>query len=235
MIAVILIKSQTPENIGFIARSMANFDLNKLVLVAPECNHLEEGAKKTSKHAKNILEDAEIREYTYFYDLELKKDYDLVIGTTSVIGSDYNIRRTPLSLEDFTEKIDQKKKIAVVFGHSGTGLNNDEVKKCDFLVTIPSSKNYPALNISHAAAIVFYEIFKKIGKEKINSHINPASVKDREIIMEKLSNILNNLEFQTEEKKQTQLITWKRIFEQSMMSKREAFAVLGLLSKLEKD
>jgi len=230
MITVVLIKPQNSSNIGFISRAMANFDLHKLIIIEPLCNHLDNTAVKTSKHALTILKRAKVKKYDYFSNI--KKDFDLVIGTTSVLGTDYNIPRTPIQPDEFVNKINNEN-IALVFGNEGTGLNNDEIKKCDFIVTIPTSKKYPALNISHAASILFYELYKIKGKNKINKDIAPVTAKEKEIIMKKLIIILNNIKFSTKEKKETQVITWKRIFEKAMMSKRESFVVMGLLKKIE--
>jgi len=231
MISVILLRGKNPSNIGFIARAMANFDIESLILIAPECNHLEDAGLRTSKHAKNILEKAQVKPYSYLQ--AIRADFNIVVGTTSVMGTDYNIPRTPLSPEKFARKIDNQK-IALVFGNEGTGLTNDEIGQCDFLISIPTSREYPALNISHAAAIIFYEIYKQTGKNKITSHIKPASVREKEIIMKKMNNIINQISFSTPEKKHTQQVTWKKIFEQSMMSKREAFVLMGLLRKIER-
>ena len=103
----------------------------------------------------------------------------------------------------------------------------------DFIVTIQSSKSYPTLNAAHAATIIFYEIFQKIGKEKVNEHIITATKIEKEIILKKVGNILNKMEFSTEEKKETQRRIWKRILGKSFMTKREAYALLGFLRKLE--
>ena len=230
MITIVLIKPQNTNNIGFIARSMANFDLHKLIIVEPLCNHLANEAIKTSKHAISILKKAAVKKYDYFS--KIKKDFDLVVGTTSVLGTDYNIPRTPLTPEEFVNKINNEN-IALIFGNEGTGLSNEEIKKCDFIVTIPSSKKYPALNISHAASILFYELYKVKGENKINKDISPITAKEKEIIMKKLNNILNKIEFSTKEKKETQIITWSRIFQKAMMSKRESFVIMGLLKKIE--
>ncbi len=230
MITIVLIKPQNPNNIGFIARAMANFDLHKLIIIEPLCNHLDKEAVKTSKHAISILKKAAVKKYDYFS--KIKKDFDLVVGTTSVLGTDYNVPRTPLQPEEFVKKIN-KEKIALVLGNEGTGLSNDEIKKCDFIVSIPSSKKYSALNISHAASILFYELYKEKGLNKIDKDITPVTSKEKEIIMKKLNNILDNIKFSTKEKKETQIITWQRIFQKSMMSKRESFVILGLLKKLE--
>ena len=69
MITIILLKPETSANIGFISRAMANFDLNKLILIDPKCNHLDEDALKISKHSKNILKKAVVKPYDYFNEL----------------------------------------------------------------------------------------------------------------------------------------------------------------------
>jgi TrmH family RNA methyltransferase len=230
MITVVLLKPQTSANIGFIARAMQNFDLSKLIIIEPLCDYKDEEALKTSSHAKDILEKARIKKYEYLS--KLKQEFDLVIGSTSVLGTDYNIPRTPLLAEEFSNKI-SKENIAIVFGNEAHGLSNEEISKCDFIVTIPSSKKYPALNISHAATIIFYELYKKLGKNKLNNHITPITRKEKEVIMKKFENIINKLDFTTEQKKQTQIITWQKMFEKAMLSKRESFVILGLLKKLE--
>ena len=230
MITVILLKPETPENIGFICRAMANFYLSKLTIINPLCDPLDEQALRVSMHAKDILNKASVKNYDYF--LRLKNKFDLVVGTTSVLGSDYNIPRTPLTPEEFSKKITDEK-IALVFGNEGTGLNNDEIKNYDFIISIPTSRKYPAMNISHAASTIFYELYKKKGLDKINSHIKKASHKEREILMKKIENIIQKTDFSTEEKKETQRKAWKNILEKSMMSKREAYAIIGLLKKVE--
>jgi len=48
--------------------------------------------------------------------------------------------------------------VGIVFGREGTGLTNAELDQCDATLTIPTSTAYQTLNVSHAAAIVFYEL-----------------------------------------------------------------------------
>jgi len=42
MISIVLIEPEVPGNVGAIARSMANFDFSRLVLVKPNCNYLSD-------------------------------------------------------------------------------------------------------------------------------------------------------------------------------------------------
>jgi len=226
MISVVLVEPETPGNIGAIARSMKNFGLKDLVIINPKCNHLDDESLFRATHAKEILKKAKVKKHDYL------SRFDYCIGTTAIIGSDYNIPRSPLTPELLAEKISEKKsKFALIFGREGTGLTNKEILKCDFIVTIPASKKYPTLNLSHASAIIFYELFKK-NKLKSNSHIITASKKEKDVLDHYISKQLDKMEFSTKEKRDTQKRVWKRIIGKSLMTKRELFAVIGFFKKL---
>jgi TrmH family RNA methyltransferase len=222
MISIILVEPENSGNVGAVARVMANFGFKDLFLVNPKCQHLNDEARCRAKHAQRILENAKISKLN-----ELKFDY--LIGTSAVIGSDYNIPRSPITPEELARKVKRKANIALLFGREGSGLSNKEILKCDFIVKIPSSKKYGTLNVSHAAAIVLYSLFKDRG-----FGIPAATKKEKDVILEKLDEILDKLEFTTTQKKETQKRTWKRIIGKAMLTKREAFAVLGFLTKLRK-
>jgi TrmH family RNA methyltransferase len=232
MISVVLIEPETAGNIGAIARIMRNFEFSELVLINPKCNHLSKEALDRSTHAKSILKKAKIKKINHL------KTYDYLIGTTAKLGTDYNIPRSPITpeqLADKLSKINKKLNIGLLIGREGTGLNNKEISMCDFIVTIPSSIKYPTMNVSHATSIILYEIFKKQPKEKSNEHIIPATNKEKQVIMGYFNKVLNSVKFSTKEKKQTQKTVWKRIFGKAFLTKREAFAVIGFLKKINKD
>jgi len=227
MISIILVEPQTEGNIGAVARVMKNFDFKDLVLINPKADHLAREALDRATHAKTILKKAKVKDFSYL------SRFDYLIGTTSMIGSDYNIPRSPLTSQQLAEKISKVKgKIGLLIGRESTGLNNEEIKKCDFVVAIPASKKYPTMNVSHAVSIILYELFKKLGKGKINEHINFATKKDKEIILKSINKVLDKIEFSTKEKKETQKIVWKRTIGKGLLTKREAFALIGFFKKL---
>lgn len=230
MIEIILLEPEKAENLGSIARVMKNFEFGKLVLIKPKIKKNDSKALIVSKHAKDILKNSKIKQFSYL------KKYDYLIGTTAKLGTDYNIPRNPISAEDLSNKlskIDIKKvKIGLLIGREGIGLKNNEIEQCNILVTIPASKKYPTLNISHSLSIILYEIYKKLGENKSNSHINFATKKELDIINQYFRKILNKVKFTTKEKKVTQKKVWKRIFGKAMLTKREAFSVMGLFRKL---
>ena len=225
MIYVVLIEPEMAENVGFTARAMKNFGLKELVLINPKCKL--DKAVKTAKHAKDILKKAKIKKIDYL------NKFDYLIGTTSKLGTDYNIPRSPLTASQLAEKINKKNKIAVLFGREGTGLTNKEILKCDFVVTIPASRKYSALNISHAASIIFYELFKRAKEKKSDFHIIAAKKKEKDILLKNINKILNKIKFSTKEKKETQKKVWKRVVGKAFLTKREAFALIGFFKKLK--
>lgn len=225
MIDIILIGVENSGNIGAVARCMKNFGFKNLFLVEPEAKITEE-SRKRAKHANDILDKTKIIKKT-----ELKK-YDYLIGTTSKLGNDYNIPRCPLNPEQLSEKIIniKNKKIGIVFGREGKGLYNHEIEMCDFLVTIETDKKYPALNLSHSVSIILYELSKGNDK-KIGQGINPISKNEKKILLDMIKIKLNKMKFSTPEKKNTQITVWKKVIGKALLTKREAFALMGFFRK----
>lgn len=233
MISVVLVEPEIPGNIGAVARLMGNFDVSSLVLVNPKCDHLSSEAIARAKHAGSILKKAKVVKWSVI------KKFNVKVATTAIVGSDYNLPRSPLSPEALSEKlvsVSSRSKIAIIFGREGEGLSNKEIADCDFSVTILSSNKYRTLNLSHSVGIILYELFKKqssVKKENKSSH-PLMSEKEKEVILKTFGKIFSKLPFSTKEKRETQKTLWKRIIGKSFMTKREAFAVMGFLRKIEK-
>ena len=225
MIYIVLMEPENAGNVGAVARLMQNFGLSKLVLVNPKCNHLSSEAIARSKHAKNILENARL--------VRKLAGFDACIATTARIGTDYNVPRSPLTPEQLACVLPQKGKIALLFGREGQGLHNDEIRRCDFVVHIPSNETHPTLNLSHAVGIVLYEVTKTGFTERLSKGFAPASTKEKELLLKRLDDLLDSMSFPTETKKETQRRVWRRLIGKSFLTKREAMALFGFFRKLK--
>ena len=152
------------------------------------------------------------------------------------MGSDYNIPRTPLTPKQCAEKIakNNKLKVALIMGREGDGLTNEELLECDCVVTIPTSLQYPVMNASHAASIIFYELFKARSESKSTDHIAPATAVEKMVLLDVVEDVLAQMPFVTEDKRETQRRVWKRLVGKSFMSKREITALIGFLKKMKK-
>jgi len=229
-IFIALMQIEYPDNLGYIARVMKNFDLHNLILIDPKVKKDNFNAIMKAKFAKEILDKAIIlKDFS-----ELRKNFDYIVGTTAALGTDYNIPRLPLTPSVLADKLKETKgKVCILFGRDGSGLTNKEIRQCDFVVTIPTSRKYKTLNIAHSAAIIFYELSKNLISENILSHIKPISQKEKDVILMLVNKAIDNMSFTTEEKKQTQRELWNRIIGKAMLTKREAFALIGFLRKIK--
>jgi tRNA/rRNA methyltransferase len=230
MIHIILLEPEHEGNVGAICRAIANFGFKDLVIVNPKCNLESDELYRRAKHSKSIVKNIKV--------VKRLPKYDLLIGSTSKLSNDYNVARTPLSAEQLAEKltgIKTKKNIGLLFGKESIGLTNKEIAKCNFLVSINTDKSYPVLNLSHAVAILLYEIHRKQGKTKLLEEIEPATQTELKQMEKMTADIIDKANFNVPGKITKQKQIWKNIFNKSMMSKREAFGVMGLLSKIKKN
>ncbi|MBT3323816.1 RNA methyltransferase [archaeon] len=213
---------KTPGNIGALARVMKNFGFKDLVLLNPKCNHLEDEAIHRSTNARDVLESAKVVD---------KLNYDTIIGTSSIVGMTYSPRRCAISPEELS-KMDLKGKVALMIGREGDGMSNEDLEMCDIIVCIPSSKDYSALNVSHAAGIIMYELFKT-SENRVGNDTSYASREEKDSFMKLLDEKLNEMDFIDEEKKNTQRTVWKKLIGKRNLTKREITILFGFMKKIK--
>ncbi|HME86936.1 MAG TPA: RNA methyltransferase [Candidatus Nanoarchaeia archaeon] len=220
MITVVLVEPALAGNIGSICRVMKNFGVSDLVLVDPKCDHLSSDSIKMSVRADDVLRNAKVA------DRKILKTFDVLIGTTAKTGTDFNINRVPIDARELRSVVPKKGKIALLIGNEADGLNNEDIKKCDFTVTIPANPKYPTLNIAQAVGILLYELFESghtAGKFPL------ATAREKEQIEKLLNEALERMKFNTPMQKETQRRVWKRILGKSFLTKREAMSLMGFL------
>ncbi|MEF8848973.1 MAG: TrmH family RNA methyltransferase, partial [Candidatus Thermoplasmatota archaeon] len=120
-----------------------------------------------------------------------------------------------------------KGKIGVVFGREDYGLYNHEIAKCDVMVRIPSSEEYPTLNLSHAVALVLYNLF--VNRDFIPYEKKEMSVLEREKIYSFFSDLLDAIDYPAHRKGKT-LIMFRRILGRAVLSKWEFHTLMGIIS-----
>ncbi len=217
-VRVILVAPKFEGNIGAIARSMANFDVSELYLVHP-CE-IGDDAYRRAKHGADILDNAKIVDSI---DEALEGCF-LVAGTSGVTTKgDRNYIRIPVSAREFAQKVENyNEKIAILFGREDIGLLQDELARCDILVHIPSSDEYPILNLSHAATIVLYELFGK-GIEAPE----PADQEEKERMFEYFDALLDNIDYPEQRKEYTSAM-FRRMMGRAVPSKYEYNTIMGV-------
>jgi len=162
---VVLVEPSFEESIGFVARAMKNFGLSNLHLVNPK-TVLGPSGRMRGGHAQDVL-DSIVGHRSLKDALE---GLHLSIGTTAQRSyAASNLVRKPMTPRDLGNVLrDQAGTVGIVFGREGTGLTNVELGQCDATLTIPSVSEYQTLNLSHAAAIVFYELHTAAGESSMD-------------------------------------------------------------------
>ena len=242
---IILVRPEHTANIGSIARIMANFDFENMVIFNP-IEHVENifsyETHGFAMHGANILKESQIIqvEGQENHLPKLKKyinRFDLVLATTAK-GSRYtNLKRLAIFPEELTIPSSiEPFKIAILLGRESRGLTNDEISLADIILRIPTGLNYPTLNISHACGIILYEIFKKINKLNIGRGKNPvlpASRENRQVLYKIINNIIEKLKIRAH-KKENVFLAFRNIYERSFISRKELSLTIGLFSKVDK-
>ncbi|MCE2716456.1 MAG: 23S rRNA (guanosine(2251)-2'-O)-methyltransferase RlmB [Pseudomonadota bacterium] len=147
MNVAILDQITDPHNVGAIWRSCAVFGITAIVTTernsAPESGALAKSASGALEfvpriEVKNLAASlAELKEYGFW-----------------IYGFSEHSKAT-------LQKFSFAKKTALIFGNEGDGMRSLTMKNCDETLQLPTSKNFQTLNVSNAAAIALYEVFKQ--------------------------------------------------------------------------
>lgn len=153
--AVVLVRPQEEGNVGAAARAMANFGLERLILVEPAAP-LRGTARAFAVHAEAILDRAERAP-----DLRTALGgFARVVATTGARDRPWPSRLiSPRELAGALAADAPATPTALVFGPEPSGLTNAELALASLLVRVPTSPAQPSLNLAQAVLVVAYELF----------------------------------------------------------------------------
>ncbi|MDX2289332.1 MAG: RNA methyltransferase [Hyphomicrobiaceae bacterium] len=152
--AVILMEPQLADNIGMVARAMANFGLDDLRLIAPRDGWPNEKARVAASGANYIIDDA----VAYAGLPAALGDLNWVAATTA---RQRDLRKPVLTPEtavaELRRRIAGGERVGLLFGRERNGLETDEVANADALIMIPVNSRFASLNLAQAVLILGYE------------------------------------------------------------------------------
>ncbi len=212
MVSVIFVEPESPGNVGSIARCMKNFGVGTLILVNP-CSLT--GAQKMAMHAKDILENAVIVDS--FTDA--LAHVDVSVATTSKTAGIVRAAVAPHHLRTVPGDI------GIVIGRESRGLTNEEIEQCDCVVSIPTSKEYPALNAASACCIILYELFQP------ETPVPPQPRMHRKTILKECEKIADIIE-KRDHRKRIWRIVIKRALSTAFLTDRETTVLLGFFRRV---
>ncbi|MEM3526555.1 MAG: RNA methyltransferase [Candidatus Jordarchaeaceae archaeon] len=225
-IKVVFLEPENAGNVGAIARAMKNFELKELVLVNPKYNDMLEAEIRTM-HGIDVLKNMNIVNTLE----DAFSDVDFVVGTTAKTGMNYNVLRTTITPDSLVGRLrNVNGKIALLFGRESIGLTNEELEKADVVVTIPASSYYPTLNVSHAAAIIFYEIYKSQAHRKRYAPRSSSKL-EKEKALEYFSLILKDINYPAFKSRIAERV-FRNVISRAFISGREVYTLIGVLRRI---
>ena len=155
--AIILVHPQLGENIGMVARAMANFGLAELRLVNPRDGWPSEKAISAASKADHVIDAARV-----FSSLEeAVADLNFVYATTARDRYGYKEVRSPVvAANTLRQRFRAGEATGILFGRERTGLTNEEIALADELVTFPVNPAFASLNLAQAVLLMSYEWMK---------------------------------------------------------------------------
>ena len=152
-VRVVLVRPETPANVGACARIVRNTGATALDLVEPGDFRTVE-CWRTAWGAHELLEEARV-----FDNLE-----SALAGIALAVAFTGRRRSEGPVVEDVRDAaaaiagLAKNAVAALVFGPETNGLTNDELSLCGRVAVIPADPAQPSYNLSHAVAIAAYEV-----------------------------------------------------------------------------
>jgi 23S rRNA (guanosine2251-2'-O)-methyltransferase len=147
MLVVILDQITDPHNMGAIWRSCAVF--GAVGVIATERNSAPESGvlAKAASGALEVVPRIEVKNLATSI-AELKELGFWIYGFSE-------------HAKDTLQNFSFAKKTVLVFGNEGDGMRSLTMKNCDQTLQLPTSKDFQTLNVSNAAAVALYEVFRQ--------------------------------------------------------------------------
>lgn len=229
-VAIVLVEPQGPLNIGSVCRSMANFGFSDLRLVNPQTDHLCEDARKMAVKAGALLESARV--YETLADALSDRQYSL--GTTRRFGRYRDDFLSPDGAGDYLANLGSTVRSALVFGREDRGLHTEELDLCQRFITIPTSDDFPSMNLAQSVTLCLYELSKSISAGQNTSHGDAvlASTAELENMFGRMRNALTNIEYLDVSNPDHILRTYRRIFGRAGLMERDVRVMQGLWRRI---
>jgi TrmH family RNA methyltransferase len=211
---------------------MANFGFNQLMLVAPEASPNDADARKLSAQGEPILHRARI-----VSDLaEAAGDCLQIAGTSARTGGLF--RRQSAGPPDIViprlVEASGSGPVAIVFGPERDGLSNAELTRCHWLIHIPTSPAYPALNLAQAVCICLYEFHRtRLPTRSGTGEQLPAHFAQQEEMFNHLERALRDIGFLFGNKEAALMHALRHLIGRAQPTPMEVDLLHGLARQLE--
>ncbi len=220
-LVVVLHRTQDLVNIAGVVRVMKNFELRDLRLVAPvlyDAYRIEGIAHNTG----DVLQ--RVRQFDSLE--EALQDCVHVVGLTARQRSAKRNAMRPREAAPEMLEAAETGPTAILLGPEDAGLTNEELDRCQRIVTIPTNPRYSSLNLVQAFSIIAYELllardvarpFKAPRREAI-----PATQDEVERLFADAERALEAIDFFKTRLRAGVMRTFREVLHRTPLDQREA-------------
>jgi len=151
---VILVRPQLADNIGAVARAMANGGLFHLRLVAPRDGWPQETAWRMASGADRILDAATVHATVAEAVADLHHVFATCPRPRHIIKPVLTARGAAAELREICAR---PLRAGLLFGPERAGLDNDDMAAADTLIRYPLNPAFMSLNLAQAVMVMAYE------------------------------------------------------------------------------
>lgn len=228
-IRIVMDHTSHPGNIGSAARAMKTMGLNRLYLVEPQ-RFPHADADALACDARDLLENARVC-----------ASLDEAL-TGSVIAAGLTARRRDLQNPclDVREAarrlvdIAATQEVALLFGNEAHGLSNEELNRCQYVISIPTDSAYTSLNVASAVQIMAYELrMATLSTTPVSSETATlAPLEDIEFFYLRLEETLKRIQFLDPDHPKRLMPRIRRMFARTQLEKEEFSILMGILKQI---
>jgi len=230
-ICIVLVGISHPGNIGSAARAMKTMGFGSLRLVAPARFPATE-ATVMAAGADDVLDGTAI----YADVASAVADCGLIIGTTA--RSRHMPWRVlePRAAAREAAAASRESRVAVLFGAERTGLSNDDIERCQLLLSIPTGATYTSLNVAMAVQVVAYELLLALRDGDVGSAergVPLASAREMEHFYVQLEQVMEQADFRDRNGEGHLMARIRRLFNRAVMDQNEVNILRGILTSVQ--
>jgi tRNA/rRNA methyltransferase len=233
---IVLVEPQLGDNIGMVARAMANMGLSELRLVNPRDGWPNERAIAASSGANHILDKAELFDTVR----SAIADCHFVIATSA---RQHRQAKEILGPQQAAQKLRARLNagqcVGVLFGRERNGLEADEISLTNAILTFPVSEDFPSLNLAQAVLLFGYSWMLSSGEEGellprvTDLGSSPATAGEIEIFFQALVKALQGTEyFKPEHRKEVMQRNLRNIFQRRGLTLQDVQTLHGVITAL---
>lgn len=156
-VRIVLVEPLEAGNVGAAARAMKNFGITDLVIVGGKTERTDDISAWWAVGAIDVVENARRVDTLE----EALADCHLTVATTAVRARHVYEQLMPDDVARLArETLAEEHRIAIVFGREKSGLTGQEIALCQRTASIPTSPEFPTMNLAQSVALFCYELGK---------------------------------------------------------------------------